>query len=145
MESALEKLVWDRARARCEYCQMAQAEDAIRFEIDHIVAASHGGKTRQGNLALACFLDNSYKGPNLSGVDPSTEKITRLFDPRRHKWERHFQWHGPVLHGRTAIGRATVATLRINLPHRVTHRAALIAEGTFPPGRRRKGKKKGPS
>jgi hypothetical protein len=133
MDRALEQLVWDRAGSRCEYCRLAQEHDATSFEIDHIIAVVHGGPTRAGNLALACFLDNSYKGPNLAGMDPETKRVTPLFHPRRHKWGRHFVWHGPVLRGRTPIGRATIATLRINLPHRVAHRAALIAEGVFPP------------
>ena len=133
MDRALAKLVWRRAHDCCEYCQMPQEFDAIGFEFDHIIAVSHGGQTQPDNLALACFLDNSYKGPNLSGIDPKTGRVTRLFHPRRDRWRLHFRWHGPVLRGRTAIGRATIATLRINLPHRVAHRAALIAEGVFPP------------
>jgi HNH endonuclease len=133
MDRALVSLVWDRARSRCEYCQLAQKDDIISFEIDHVIAVSHHGPTRPNNLALACFLDNSYKGTNLSGIDPETGQVARLFNPRRHKWSRHFEWEGPVLQGKTAIGRATVATLRINLPNRVAHRAALTAEGVFPP------------
>ena len=39
---------------------------------------------------------------------------------------------GLELVGRTPTGRTTVAVLAINLPLRVTHRAQLIAEGTFP-------------
>jgi hypothetical protein len=35
--------------------------------------------------------------------------------------------------GRTAMGRATVGTLRINLAHRVAYRQQLIDEGVFPP------------
>jgi hypothetical protein len=133
MERALEQLVWDRAQSRCEYCQLSQECDTITFEIDHVLAQSHGGLTIASNLALACFLDNSYKGPNLAGIDPDTGRIVRLFHPRRHKWSKHFRWEGPSLQGRTAIGRATVATLKINLPNRIAHRAALIDEGVFPP------------
>ncbi len=133
MDRALEELVWERAQSRCEYCRMLQEHDSISFELDHVLAACHGGPTEAGNLALACFLDNSYKGTNLAGIDPRTGQIVRLFNPRRHRWKRHFQWDGPVLVGRTAIGRATIAVLRINLPHRIAHRAALIQEGLFPP------------
>jgi hypothetical protein len=66
-------------------------------------------------------------------MDISTYKIITLFNPRRHKWGRHFRWDGPRLVGRTAIGRATIATLRINLALRVAHRQELIDEGIFPP------------
>lgn len=112
---------------------MPQEHDLIPFEIDHIIALSHGGPTRASNLALACFLDNSYKGPNLAGIDPKTRKIVPLFNPRRHKWHRHFRWDGPILMGRTPTGRATIAVLRINLDHRIAHRQALIDDGVFPP------------
>jgi hypothetical protein len=112
---------------------MAQEHDDIPFEIDHIIAESHGGPTAAQNLALACYHCNSFKGPNLAGIDAQREQIVRLFHPRRHKWHRHFRWQGAYLVGRTPIGRATVATLRINLPFRVRHRQALIVEGVFPP------------
>jgi hypothetical protein len=112
---------------------LPQRFDDTVFQIDHIIAASHGGPTRASNLCLACFSCNSFKGPNLSGVDPKTRKIVPLFHPRRHKWARHFFWDGPRLAGRTPTGRATVVTLRINLDHRVAHRHELIDEGVFSP------------
>jgi hypothetical protein len=112
---------------------MPQEYDEPDFEIEHIIAKQHGGKSVGGNLALACFADNRHKGPNLSGIDPATGKRTWLFNPRRQKWSRHFRWQGPIMVGRTAIGRATIAVLAINRPYRVRQRAQLIAEGVFPP------------
>jgi hypothetical protein len=133
MDRALEELVWRRGRHRCEYCRMPQEYERTTFEIDHIIARSHGGPTRAPNLCLACFSCNSFKGPNLAGVDPKTKKVIPLFNPRRHSWHRHFRWDGPRLVGRTPAGRATIATLRINLGYRVAYRQALIDEGVFPP------------
>jgi hypothetical protein len=133
MKPSLERQVWARANSRCEYCQISQEQDAASFEIDHVIAVSHAGPTRADNLALACFLDNSYKGTNLAGIDPVSKRVTPLFNPRQQQWGRHFRWDGPILVGRTAPGRATIAVLRINLPHRVAQRAALIDEGVFPP------------
>jgi hypothetical protein len=101
MDEALDGLVRRRAGNRCEYCQLPQQFSSVRFEIDHIIADQHGGKTVAGNLALACFADNHHKGPNLAGVDPKTGKKAWLFDPRRHRWQRHFRWEGPALVGRT--------------------------------------------
>jgi hypothetical protein len=132
MDRALEQLIWNRANSRCEYCGLPQALDKLPFEIDHVIPSVHGGKTIAGNLALSCFLCNRHKGPNLAGIDPETRRLTRLFNPRRHSWQRHFAWDGPLLVGRTAIGRATVRVLAINSALRIRLRSELIAEGVFP-------------
>jgi len=133
VDIALADYVRDRANDCCEYCQLPQAWSSTRFQFDHIIAEQHGGKTTASNLALTCLADNNHKGPNLAGIDPKTNKRTWLFNPRRQKWSRHFRWQGPVLHGRTPVGRATIAVLAINQSHRVAQRAALIGEGVFPP------------
>jgi hypothetical protein len=133
MEVALERLVWERARNCCEYCRMPQEYDEITFEIDHIIPKKHGGPTAAENLALACFYCNNRKGPNLSGIDPETGKVTELFNPRRQRWARHFRWEAPRVVGRTRSGRATVATFVMNLPARVELREVLIENGLFPP------------
>lgn len=132
MNQRLARFVRRRARGVCEYCHMPEAFDRPGFEIEHIIARQHGGRTIAGNLAWACFSCNKRKGPNLSGIDSATGKVARLFHPRRHKWSRHFRWEGPLLLGRTPVGRATIAVLGINLPLRVQLRQELIDEGVFP-------------
>lgn len=134
MDEDLIDFARQRAGHCCEYCKLPEIFSSTRFQIDHIIAEQHGGKSVPSNLALACLADNNHKGPNLAGIDPKSGKRVWLFNPRRHKWSRHFRWDGPVLVGRTLIGRATIAVLAINLPLRVAQRAALIAEGDFPPG-----------
>jgi hypothetical protein len=134
MEAALVRLVRRRAGGRCEYCQMPAEFDALPFHVDHIIARQHGGPTRPANLAFACYSCNLHKGPNLAGRDRKTNQIVRLFHPRRQRWTRHFRWRGARLIGRTACGRATIATFQINHPDRVQLRRALIREGVFPPG-----------
>lgn len=132
MEAALERLVWQRAHACCEYCRLPQACSNLTFEIDHI-AQKHGGRTIAANLALACYYCNNYKGPNISGADPRSRAIVRLFHPRRPTWKRHFRWNGPVLVGRTPIGRATISVLNINEAEAISTRAMLMVAGVFPP------------
>jgi hypothetical protein len=130
MDEPTRELVRQRAGQRCEYCRIHQEDDPLfAFHIEHIIAQQHGGTDSPSNLALACHQDNLHKGPNLTGIDPVTKKLSRLFNPRRHKWRRHFRWDGPILVGRTAIGRTTVAVLAMNLPHRITLREALLAAG----------------
>ena len=104
-----------RAQARCEYCRLPQAaQPFVSFHIEHIVAKQHGGNDEPGNLCLSCQRCNSFKGPNLTGIDPESRQVTELFHPRRHRWEDHFEWRGIYLTGKTAIGRATVRVLKMN-------------------------------
>ena len=131
MDRDLEKLVWSRAGAVCEYCQMPAQFDDLPFEIDHVLAIAHGGKTVTGNLALSCFPCNRFKGPNLAGLDPKTSRLARLFHPRRHAWPRHFRWEGAILIGLTPIGRTTIRVLHINDLLRVRLRTQLITEGVL--------------
>jgi hypothetical protein len=83
------------------------------------------------NLAWACNHCNLNKGPNLTSIDPMTGQTTRLFHPRNDQWEDHFLWQGPVLVGRTTIGRATVYILDANNPMVAAARAALMKEGVY--------------
>ncbi len=128
MNRVLEREVWERAHSRCEYCRVSQEHDALSFEIDHIVAIKHRGPTDAENLALACFACNHHKGPNIAGIDPDTGEVTRLYHPRRDRWDEHFAWQGPLLTGRTPVGRATVAVLEMNVAHRVALRQQLLDE-----------------
>jgi hypothetical protein len=112
---------------------MPQEYDRFTHEIDHVPAKKHGGSTTADNLVLACFPCNNHKGSNIAGRDRATKKLTALFNPRRHKWARHFRWNGPELVGKTPIGRVTVAVLKINLLERLQFRQSLIEEGVFPP------------
>ncbi len=131
MDAALETLVWQRAGHRCEYCHFPAAFAEAPFQIDHIVARQHGGTDEPGNLALACCFCNRHKGPNLSGVDPVSRKVIRLFDPRHQAWDEHFVWEGAVLVGRTEVGRATTQTLNVNRRDAVAVRRLLMLEGVF--------------
>jgi hypothetical protein len=133
VDRALEEQVWARARFRCEYCLLPVGYTEAPFQIDHIIAKKHGGETVAANLALSCYFCNSYKGPNIASLDPSTGKLVRLFHPRKDRWADHFAWEGPLLVGQTAIGRATTLVLWINHPLVVETRRLLIAEGDFPP------------
>ena len=132
MDKALQRLVRDRAGGRCEYCRAHQRDDSFyRFAIDHIIAEQHDGRTVPGNLALSCFRCNLHKGPNIAGRDWQTGKLVPLVNPRRHKWSRHFNWDGPLLVGRTAIGRVTIAVMNINDEQRVQTRELLMARRLF--------------
>ncbi len=70
---------------------------------------------------------------NLAGIDPRRRCLTPLFNPRRHKWERHFRWRGAYVAGRTALGRTTVMVLNMNGAYLLGLRQELLHEGLFPP------------
>lgn len=78
---------------------------------------------------MACHFCNRKKGPNLAGIDPVTGEITVLFHPRRDNWHDHFQWNGPLIEGRSAVGRATAHVLALNDSKRMRLRLQLLEEG----------------
>lgn len=132
MDPTIQSAVRARAKARCEYCRFPESFAELPFQCDHVVARQHGGQTALENLAFACCFCNRFKGPNLSGVDPSSGEVVRLFDPRRDVWEEHFEWQGPRLIGRTPSGRATIQALRLNRSDAIAVRSLLMREGVYP-------------
>lgn len=131
MRGRLVELVRERAGFRCEYCHFPEALSGLNFQLDHVIPEKHRGPTVFENLAWSCIYCNSYKGANLSGIDPDTGEITRLFHPRRDEWTDHFQWDGAVVVGRTRIGRATIAVLNINVISAVAMRRLFMQADAF--------------
>jgi hypothetical protein len=129
MDRRLRERVWQRAQDCCEYCQFPAGFTPVPFQIDHVLAEKHGGRSELENLALACFFCNTYKGPNIAGIDPVEASLTRLFNPRTDRWEEHFRQAGAQLEGLTPVGRTTIAVLRMNHPDALAVRQSLIAEG----------------
>lgn len=115
MHAQVRKQVRTRAAVRCEYCGLHEDDSAlIGHQIEHIIPRKHGGSDDVENLALACVACNLYKGPNLSGLDPDTGELTPLFHPRQQIWADHFAFDGLDIVPLTAVGRTTVAVLRLN-------------------------------
>jgi hypothetical protein len=117
------------AEHRCEYCHVPDDDLFLPHVVDHIIAKQHGGESDIENLALCCGRCNRHKGPNISGVDPASGQLVRLFHPRRDGWREHFAYRDAVLAGLTHVGRTTVVVLAINLPLRVLARTVLIERG----------------
>ena len=85
------------------------------------------------NTCIACAHCNAAKGSNAAGYDFETGELVPLFNPRQDAWEEHFSWEGPLLAGKTPVGRATIDVLSINDPICVDQRQYLINAGLFPP------------
>ena len=77
---------------------------------------------------------NLYKATHVSGSDPESHTIVRLFYPREDRWEDHFQVapESGEMVGRTPIGRATVMRLGLNSAAQVAARRQWIRLGLFP-------------
>src|SRR5437879_2137601 len=102
MTKRLRAAVRRRAGQRCEYCLLTEELHPGRFTVEHIIAEKHGGPTELSNLAWACLHCNLHKGTDLVGRDGAGRwaKLVPLFNPRRHKWDRHFRFEGPFILGR---------------------------------------------
>jgi hypothetical protein len=102
-----------------------QALAWVAFTLDHIRAKQHGGSDHSDNLAYSCVQCNLHKGPNLTGIDPETDRIARLFNPRRDDRSEHFAMQGRVIVGLTPVGRATVHVLAMNSQRQLQNRSYL--------------------
>ena len=132
MSATLRRTVRERANDRCEYCRLPDlVPELMRFHLEHIRPRRHGGSSSLNNLGWACARCNERKGTNLSGVDPDTNRVVRLFNPRRDPWARHFIWEGLRIRGLTATGRPTAWLLEFNSDERFKLRQGLRTLGLF--------------
>lgn len=129
---ALRRQVVERAANRCEYCLIHQDLAASTHQVDHIIAAKHGGQMTLENLALSCTVCNRRKGSDIGAIDPDTGLLVSLFHPRTQRWSDHSQLDGTHIVGLTAEGRATVGFLQLNVIGRLMERAPLIQAGQYP-------------
>ena len=105
MSAAIRRAVMERAEGYCEYCRIHFEITVMKHHVEHIQARQHGGSDELDNLAFACHHCNEYKGPNLTGIDPETNKLSRLFHPRRDRWDDHFEVQLGHVIGISVVGR----------------------------------------
>lgn len=112
----IKQIVRERAVYLCEYCHSSERLSASRFTVDHVVPKSLGGSDETGNLALACRRCNERRYNFISGIDPTTQDVVPIFNPRTQKWSEHFAWaeQGIAITGMTSTGRATCIRLDLN-------------------------------
>lgn len=131
----LREQVARRARHFCEYCGAQARFSPDSFSIEHIFPRSKGGTNELSNLALACQGCNARKYTATEALDPVSQEMVRLYNPRLDAWENHFQWVEDCtkLVGLRPIGRATVIKLGLNRPALLNLRGVLFAAGEHPP------------
>ncbi len=124
-----------QAKGRCEYCRTPEPFVPDPFAVEHIIPSSKGGKTRLNNLASACLACNGRKYNKVAGIDPLTQELAPLFNPRKQRWQDHFSWSEDALLivGLTPTGRATVETLKMNHRKTVNLRLILVIARLHPP------------
>jgi hypothetical protein len=105
-----------RANFLCEYCHSSEEASTSLFTFDHLQPQSLGGQDTEENLALACHRCNGRRYNFTEGLDPETQTLVPLFNPRLAQWSEHFIWsaNGEEILGITAVGRATVERLDMN-------------------------------
>ena len=132
ISAALRQLVRERAGDCCEYCLMNQSDNFLPFEIDHIISEKHSGETEPENLCWCCSTCNGYKGSDVASYDPETRELTPLYNPRTERWHTHFIVVDTQILPKTAIGRVSVAILRLNDKDRLQDRSGLIQLKAYP-------------
>lgn len=119
----------------CAYCLTAENLSVATFEVEHIIPRAAGGPTVLANVCLACPSCNRFKRDRITAVDPITQSEVPLFHPQRDAWAEHFAWSAEATEivPLTAIGRATLALLRMNRPQLMRVRRLWVTMGEHPP------------
>jgi HNH endonuclease len=123
-----------RAGRRCEYCRAPQPATGIRYHLEHVFPESLGGTDDVDNLALACPTCNYYKSNHLLGLDAESLASRPLFNPRKDRWDQHFEVDRVSLRlkGKTAVGSGTLNRLRMNDPLQIEARALWVELDLYP-------------
>ena len=126
------RLVHERARNCCEYCQTCRDTIGQAMHVEHI--DPHGDDAPE-NLCLACPSCNLSKATATAARDPATGATVPLFNPRTQRWQEHFMWieNARRVQGLTPTGRATVERLRMNQDRLVVARALWVKAHCHPP------------
>lgn len=134
LSEALRRFVTERALGHCEYCQTSQMI-VVTMVVDHITPVAAGGTTTPENLCLTCVGCNLFKNAFEVALDPVSQQVIPLYNPRNQVWDEYFPWSpdGASIVGVTAIGRATVERLQMNRADVVRARQMWVKAGWHPP------------
>jgi hypothetical protein len=135
ISNKLKNWVIDRANGCCEFCIAQLRFSPNSFHIEHHNPVSRGGADNVDNLTLACPQCNLHKSTKVIAIDPVTEQVVPLFNPRQMRWDNHFVWSDDTTQilGTTPIGRATVVLLQANRENMRNLRWVLHQQGLHPP------------
>lgn len=121
-----------RAGQRCEYCRMFEIYSQRSYHVDHIIPVKrHRGSTGMENLAWACTRCNIHKASDIASYDFESGELTPFYNPRTQSWDDHFEMDGPIIVGKTPIGRVTARLLQMNTQNQIDTRQLLIDMGAW--------------
>lgn len=135
ISNKLREQIIARANGCCEFCRAQLRYSPNSFHVEHHIPICLGGSSNDENLTLACPQCNLHKAAKTAAIDPVTEEVVLIFNPRQMRWDDHFIWSDETTYmiGTTAIGRATVALLQTNRENLVSLRWALQQLRLHPP------------
>jgi len=135
ISASIRRKVEKRAGKLCEYCQSPLEFSSDPFSVEHIFPISKGGTDDLENLALACQGCNGHKSTKTEAFDAISQTIATFYNPRKDVWSEHFVWSEDFTEiiGKTAKGRATIKTLKLNRQRVINLRRVLIFAGEHPP------------
>ncbi|MEP0924348.1 HNH endonuclease [Leptolyngbya sp. ST-U4] len=125
----------EEAGYRCEYCKTSSQLTETPLIMEHIIPQLLDGSDERSNLAASCYPCNELKSAKTHAIDPETGQLVSLFNPRTQSWAEHLTWvnEGTHIIGLTAIGKATVISLKLNNENMVEARSIWIEFGWHPP------------
>lgn len=132
---AVRKHIAQQARHRCGYCQTHREGQWHSADPRTRYPPSCRRRDEEENLWVSCRLCNESKGVRTEAIDPPTDNMAPLYNPRTQNWAQHFAWtdDGTEIVGLTDVGRATVDALSLNAEFRVRSRAIWVEAGYHPP------------
>jgi hypothetical protein len=135
LSKKIKEYVLNRANSHCEYCLLPSDYSSQPFVCEHIIPLIKDGTNEYDNLALSCGGCNGHKYDKIEAIDPLTNILTPLYNPRTMQWQEHFKWSSDYFYMLpiTDIGRATIETLKLNRKGVVNVRQLLILVHKHPP------------
>jgi hypothetical protein len=135
LPQSVRRFVENRAKGYCEYCLSHKDCSTSPFNVEHIIPSFLNGSDDLENLAYSCSGCNAFKFTKINVIDPVSEQLVPLFNPRVQPWNDHFTWDAAAIYiiGKTPIGRATIEALKMNRPPLINLRKAMVLLGIHPP------------
>ena len=131
----IKKIIRDRAKGRCEYCQWFDDYAPSPYNIEHIIPSSKGGTHSLDNLAFSCRGCNGHKSNKIKVKHQLTGENLNLYNPRIQVWSEHFKWGDDKtkIIGLTPVGEVTIDALKMNRDKLTKLREVFILLGMHPP------------